>query len=58
MWVLSALSDVGGGFAVLGFWSGVVLVAIWSLVIIALAMRSALPAAETVEMMIRMEQTT
>ena len=44
MWVLSALSDVGGGFGVLGFWPGVVLVAIWSLFVIALALRSALPA--------------
>ena len=54
MWVLSALGDVGGGFGVLGFWTGVVLVAIWSLVVIALALRSALPAEETAEMMVRM----
>ncbi len=54
MWVLSALGDVGGGFGVLGFWTGVVLVAIWSLFVIALALRSALPAEETAEMMVRM----
>jgi amino acid transporter len=57
MWGLSALGDVGGGFAVLGFWPGVIVVAIWSLIVIALAMRSALPAEETAEMMVRMEKT-
>ena len=55
MWVISALGNVGGGFGVLGFWPGVVLVAIWSLIVIAFAMRSALPAEETAEMMVRME---
>jgi hypothetical protein len=57
MWVLSALSDLGGGFAVLGFWPGVIVVAIWSLIVIVLAMRSALSAEETAEMMVRMEKT-
>ncbi len=57
MWVLSALGDVGGGYGVLGFWTGVVIVAIWSLVVIALALRSALPAQETAEIMVRMETT-
>lgn len=57
MWVLSALSDIGGGFAVLNFWVGVIAVAIWSLFVIALALRSALPAAETAAIMIRMEET-
>lgn len=57
MWVLSALSDVGGGYAVLSFWPGVIIVAIWSLIVMVLAMRSALPAAETAEMMVRMEET-
>jgi amino acid transporter len=55
MWVLSGLSDVGGGFGVLGFWPGVALVAVWSLVIIALALRSALPAVETAKIMVHME---
>lgn len=57
MWVLSALSDIGGGFGVLNFWVGVIAVALWSLLVIALALRSALPAAETAEIMIRMEET-
>lgn len=51
MWVLSALSDVGGGWGVLGFWPDVVATAIWSLVIIAFALRSALTPEETVEVM-------
>jgi amino acid transporter len=55
MWVLSALSDIGGGFGLLSFWPGVIAVAIWSVLVIALAMRSALPAAETAEIMVRME---
>ena len=56
MWVLSALGDIGGGYGELGFWSGVVAVAFWSLVVIFLALRSAIPAAETAEMMVDMEQ--
>ncbi len=55
MWALSALSDIGGGFAVLGFWPGVALVAVWSLIVIALALRSALPAVETAKVMVRMD---
>lgn len=55
MWVLSALSDIGGGFGVLGFWTGVALVTLWSLVVIALALRSALPAQETAKIMVHME---
>ena len=57
MWALSALGDIGGGFGVLAFWPGVAAVAAWSLIIIALALRSALPAAETAEIMVRMEET-
>ncbi|MGH7073250.1 MAG: APC family permease, partial [Stellaceae bacterium] len=57
MWVLSALGDVGDGWGVLGFWEGVVVVAIWSLIVIQLAKWSALPAEETAAMMIRTEQT-
>lgn len=53
MWALCALSDIGGGFGVLGFWPGAIAVAIWSLIVIALAMRSALPAAETADIMVR-----
>ena len=55
MWVLSALGTVGGGFGVLGFWAAVVLVAVWSLLVVALALRTALPEAETVAVMARME---
>jgi hypothetical protein len=56
-WVLSALSDIGGGFDMLGFrpGAGAVAVAIWSLVVIALALASALPATETAEIMVRVE---
>lgn len=57
MWALSALSDIGGGFGMLAFWPGVVAVAVWSLFVIWLALRSALPAAETAEIMVRMEET-
>jgi amino acid transporter len=55
MWVISALGDIGGGFGVLGFWAGVVVVALWSLVVMALAVRAALPAEETAALMVRME---
>ena len=44
MWVISALGNIGGGSGVLGFWPGVVLVAVWSLIVIVFAMRCALPA--------------
>ncbi|MGH6677200.1 MAG: hypothetical protein ACRECE_13365, partial [Xanthobacteraceae bacterium] len=57
MWLISALGNIGGGFGVLGFWPGVAAVAVWSLIVIALALRSALPAAETAEIMVRMEET-
>ena len=57
MWVLSGLSDVGGGFGMLGFWPGVVLVAIRLQIVIALALRSALPAVETAKIMVHMETT-
>ncbi|MGN6584171.1 MAG: APC family permease [Rhizobiaceae bacterium] len=57
MWILSALGDVGGGYSALGFWEGVIAVAVWSLIVIWLALRSAIPAEETAEMMLRAEQT-
>ena len=57
MWVLSALGNVGGGMGVLSFWPGVILVALWSLFIIWLSLRSALPAEETARMMVHMEKT-
>jgi amino acid transporter len=57
MWLISALGNISGGFGVLGFWPGVAAVAVWSLIVIVLALRSALPAAETAEIMVRMEKT-
>ena len=57
MWILVALGDNDGGLGWLTFWPGVVAVAIWSLVVIELALRSALPAQETAAMMLEMEQT-
>jgi amino acid transporter len=55
MWVFSALGDVGGGFGLLSFWPGVIVVGVWSVVVIFIALGSALPAAETAEIMLRME---
>jgi amino acid transporter len=57
MWILSALGDVGGGYGVLSFWPGVIAVAIWSLVVIWLAKRSALPAEQIAQEMVRIEST-
>ena len=57
MWILSAVGDVDGGLGWLGFWPGVVAVAVWSLIVMELAIWSALPALETAEMMTRMEST-
>jgi amino acid transporter len=57
MCALSALGDVDGGYGLLSFWPGVIAVAIWSLVVLGLARRSSLPAAETAEIMLRMEKT-
>ncbi len=56
MWVLSWLGNVGGGSGLVGFWPAAILVAIWSLIVIALAMRSAIPAEETAEIMTQMER--
>ncbi len=56
MGILSALGDVGGGYGVLRFWPGVIAVAVWSLIVLALAIRSALPAGETAAIMVRMEE--
>jgi len=51
LWVLSTLGDVDGGYGHLSFWPGAVAVAIWSLIVMELGLRSARPAAETAEMM-------
>jgi len=47
MWVLSLLSQIGGGLGLLNFWPGVGAVAVWSLIVIELAQRSAIPAEQT-----------
>lgn len=54
MWVLSGLSDVGGGAGVLGFWPDVGLTALLSLIVVAIATRSALVAEDTASIMARM----
>jgi amino acid transporter len=46
MWLLSWLGNIGGG-GVLGFWPAVGLVSLWSVVIMALALRAALTPEET-----------
>ena len=57
MWILSALSDVGGGYGKLGFWPGVIAVAVWSLIVIWLAKRAGLPADEIGRELANIEQT-
>jgi hypothetical protein len=56
MWLISALGDIDGGYGLLGFWSSAAVIAVWSLVVLALALRSAIPAAETAELMVEMEK--
>jgi amino acid transporter len=58
MWIVSALSGHDlGGYGVFGFWTAVVVTAIWSLVVIELAKRSSLPAEETGRILIEIERT-
>ena len=57
MWILSAVGDIDGGRGWLTFWPGVIAVAVWSLIVMEVALRSALPAVETAEMMAQMEST-
>ena len=58
MWIISALSGHDlGGYGILGFWSAVVLTALWSLVVIELAKRSSLPAEETGKILVEIENT-
>ncbi|MDW9229938.1 APC family permease (plasmid) [Burkholderia cepacia] len=58
LWLLSWMGGIGGGLGVIGFGWDILLVAVWSLVVLALAMRSALSAGETSEMMGRMNETS
>lgn len=51
MWILSWFSDIDGGIGILGFWWEVLVVAIWSLIVIELAKRAAVPAEETAQLM-------
>ncbi|MGF6408931.1 APC family permease [Paraburkholderia sp. MM5482-R1] len=58
MWTISALSGHDlGGYGVLGFWSSVAVTAVWSVVVIELAKRTALPAEETGRILIEIEHT-
>ena len=54
MWVISALSDIGGGLGWLRFWQAAGVTVAWSLVVVVLALRCALSAGETVAMMARL----
>lgn len=54
MWVISALSDTGGGLGWLGFWPAAGLTVAWSLVVVAMALRCALSAEETLAEMARL----
>lgn len=58
MWIISAISgkDLGGN-GLLGFWTAVVVTAIWSLVVIEFAKRSALPAEQTAKILNEIERT-
>lgn len=57
LWILSYVSDLGNGLGLIGFWLGVIIVTLWSIVIMGLALWLALPAAETKEIMDKLEQT-
>lgn len=58
MWIISALSGHDlGGYGVLGFWTSVVVTAVWSIIVIELAKRTALPAEETGRILIEIEHT-
>lgn len=58
MWIISALSgkDLGGN-GLMGFWTAVVVTAIWSLIVIEFAKRSALPAEQTARILNEIERT-
>jgi len=58
LWLLSWMGGIGGGLGVIGFGWDILLVAAWSVVVLVLAMRSALDAGETSEMMGRMNETS
>ena len=57
LWILSYLSDLGNGIGLIKFWPGVIIVTIWSIFVLWLALRLALPAAETKVIMDELENT-
>jgi len=58
MWVLSWLGGIGGGRGVISFGWAMLIVAVWSVVVLLLAMRSSLDSGETANMMARMDSTS
>lgn len=57
LWVISYLGGIGGGIGVLSFWVGNLVIVLWSLFILWLALRSALPVEETEKLMAELEHT-
>lgn len=58
IWLLSWLGGIGGGLGVIGFGWDILLVALWSLIVMRLAMRCALGVEQTRAMMERMDATS
>jgi amino acid transporter len=58
MWVLSWLGGIGGGIGAIGFGWDILIVAIWSVIVMWLAMLCALGRTQTETMMERMDQTS
>ncbi|OOY10439.1 APC family permease [Thioclava sp. F36-7] len=56
LWVITGLGTSDHALNVLNFWSGMGLVAVWSLVVIWFALRAALPAEETGALMERIQR--
>ncbi len=54
MLAISALSDIGGGYGILTFWPAALVTAVWSLIVLATALRCALVAEKTAGAMARM----
>lgn len=57
LWVISYLGPLSGGIGLFSFWVGNVVIVLWSLFTLWLALRSALPAAETARLMEELEDT-